>query len=366
MPQIRGLDSFAGPVFHAAQWPDDVDLPGKRVSVIGNGATAMQTVPAIVDSVASVTILQRSPQWVVPFEKFRLEIPEEVRYLFEAVPLYAKWYRLRLGWIHNDRLWPALQKDPAWEHPERSVNAINDLHRKHLTEYLQAELADRADLVPEVLPDYPPFGKRILLDNGWFRALTRDDVTLVTDPIATIGPDCIITDSGDKYETDILILATGYDVVRFLATMEIRGRSACTLREVWDDDDARAYLGMVVPGFPNLFSIYGPNSQPGHGGSIMFITECQTNYIVSALLQMLGQGIGSIEVKQEVYDSYNTRVDEMHANMVWTHPGMTTYYRNSRGRIVVNNPFRVVDYWHMTRKADLGDYLSDPIPRVAH
>ncbi|MEA2490076.1 MAG: 4-hydroxyacetophenone monooxygenase [Acidobacteriota bacterium] len=363
-PNIDGLEEFAGPSFHAANWPPGLDLHGLSVGVVGNGATAMQTVPAIVEEAKDVTVFQRSPQWVVPFEKFQLAIPEGVRYLLESVPLYQKWYRLRLGWIHNDRLWPALQKDPNWPHPERAVNGLNDIHRRNLTEYVASELGDREDLLKAVLPDYPPFGKRILLDNGWFRALTRDNVRLVTNPIARIVDRGVVTVDGDVHTLDVLVLATGYDVVRFLSTVDVHGRSGTSLREAWDDDDARAYLGLAIPDFPNLFCIYGPNTQTGHGGSIMFITECQMHYIMHLLRQMLSSDLGAVEVREDVHKVYNDRVDTAHAKMVWTHPGMTTYYRNSRGRVVVNNPFRVVDYWHMTRAADLDDYMTEPARRA--
>jgi 4-hydroxyacetophenone monooxygenase len=365
VPDIEGLDSFEGEAFHTGEWPENVDLKGRRVAVVGNGATSMQTVPAIVDEAAEVLVFQRSAQWVVPFEKFQLEIPDGVRYLFDSVPLYQKWYRLRLAWIHNDRLWPALQKEPGWPHPERAVSRLNDVHRGNLTDYLLAEMDDRHDLVDAVLPTYPPFGKRILLDNGWFKALKRGNVKLVTKPIARVAKKAIVTDDGVTHDVDVLVLATGYDVVRFLAPMEITGRSGQSLRSAWDDDDARAYLGMTIPDFPNLFCVYGPNSQTGHGGSIMFITECQMHYITHLLLQMLSKDIGAVEVRQDVHDAYNDRVDSAHAQMVWTHPGMSTYYRNSRGRVVVNNPFRVVDYWHMTRVAHLDEYLVEPAVATA-
>jgi 4-hydroxyacetophenone monooxygenase len=129
---------------------------------------------------------------------------------------------------------------------------------------------------------------------------------------------------------------------------------------VWEDDDARAFLGSAVPGFPNLLMVYGPNTQGGHGGSLIGTGEAQLHYIVSLLAQMLTEGIGSVEVKPEVYDDYNRKVDEAHANMIWTHPGMSTYYRNSRGRVVVPIPWRVVDFWQMTRHADLNDYVLEP------
>lgn len=359
-PAIDGLDRFAGPVIHTAQWPDDLDLTGKRVGVIGNGASSMQLVPAIAERTRSVTVFQRSPQWAAPFELLGVEIAEPLRWLIATVPLYRVWYRLRAGWTFNDRIHSTLQKDPGWEHPERAVNAVNDAHRRFFTRYLERELDGRPDLVAKALPDYPPYGKRILLDNGWFRSLTRDDVFLVTDRISEITEDGVITEDGTTHELDVLVCATGFQATRFLTPMDIRGRSGAGLRETWQDEDARAYLGMTVPDYPNLLILYGPNAQGGHGGSLIGTAEMQTHYLASMLRQMLERGIGAIEARQELHDEYSRRVDAAHEQMIWTHPGMDTYYRNSRGRVVVNTPWRVVDYWQMTRDANLAEYVVEP------
>lgn len=359
-PTIVGLSSFAGPVVHTAQWPEQLDLTGKRVGVIGNGASSMQLVPAIVERTQSVTVFQRSPQWAAPFELLHVEIAEPLRWLIATVPLYRIWYRLRAGWTFNDRIHSTLQKDPAWEHPERAVNAVNDAHRRFFTRYLREQIGDRPELLAKVLPTYPPYGKRILLDNGWFRTLTRDDVELVTERIATVRADGVVTADGAVHELDVLVCATGFQATRFLAPIEIRGRSGASLRDTWDDDDPRAYLGMTVPDYPNLLMLYGPNAQGGHGGSLIGTAEMQVDYLVSLLRQMLERGIGAIEPHRERHEEYSRRVDEAHERMIWTHPGMDTYYRNSRGRVVVNTPWRVVDYWRMTRKANLDEYVLEP------
>lgn len=364
MPDIPGLDTFQGPCVHTARWPDDLDLAGKRVAVIGNGASAMQLVPAIAPEVESLTVFQRSPQWAAPFDLFHAQVAEPARWLGRVVPLYRLWSRLRAGWTFNDRIHQSLQKDPDWPHPERSLNAINEGHRRFFVRHIESQLGDRTDLLSKVLPDYPPYGKRILLDNGWYRTLTRDNVTLVTDRISEIRNDRIVTTTGEEYVVDVIVCATGFDVVRFLAPIDIRGRSGRSLREAWDDDDARAYLGLAVPDYPNLFMIYGPNTQGGHGGSLIGTAEAQVHYLMDLLRQMFEQGIGAVECRQDVYDAYNRRVDEAHERMIWTHPGMGTYYRNSRGRVVVVTPFRVIDFWQMTRAADLGDYLVEPAAEI--
>jgi 4-hydroxyacetophenone monooxygenase len=362
-PAIPGLDRFEGPCVHTARWPERLSLAGKHVAVIGNGASGMQLVPAIADEVASLTVLQRSPQWAAPFELFQARVSEPLRFLSRELPLYRGWYRMRSAWTFNDRLHAALQKDPEWPHPERSLNPINDAHREFFTRYIEAELGDRRDLMDKVVPDYPPYGKRILLDNGWYRTLTREHVRLVTERIAEVVGTGVVTESGERIDVDVLVCATGFDVVHFLNSLEVRGRSGRLLEEVWDGDDARAYLGTSVPGFPNLFMAYGPNTQAGHGGSLLGMVESQLDYVVDLLEQMIEGQIGAVECGQEVYERYNDRVDRAHEQMVWTHKGMDTYYRNSRGRVVVNTPWRIVDYWHMTRSADLSDYDILPATR---
>jgi 4-hydroxyacetophenone monooxygenase len=360
LPSIPGLEDFKGPVVHTADWDDQLELAGKKVAVIGNGASAMQLVPAVAGIAESIVVFQRSPQWAAPFEKLQVGVPDDLRYLLATVAPYQAWYRARLGWIFNDRVHASLQKDPEWTNPERSVNAVNDGHREFFTRYLVSEIGDRTDLLEKVLPHYPPFGKRMLLDNGWFRTLALPEVTLITAPIERVESDRIMTSEGEQFEVDIIIAATGFDVVNFLAPMEIRGVSGIALREAWDGDDARAFLGLTIPDYPNFFCLYGPNTQAGHGGSLLLMVEAQIHYMMSILRQMFSRGLGTVEVRRDIFDDYNRRVDEAHANMVWTHEGMSVYYRNSRGRVVVNNPFRVVDFWKMTRDADLAQYLVEP------
>jgi 4-hydroxyacetophenone monooxygenase len=360
-PDIAGMDRFEGPMFHTAGWPEDIDLNGKRVAVIGSGASAMQVVPAIADRVRSLAIFQRSPQWAAPFERFQTLVADEMRFLLREVPLYQAWYRARLTWMFNDRMLPALRKDPDWEYPERSISLLNDKIRAIFTKYIKSELGDRQDLLEKSLPTYPPYGKRMLLDNGWWRTLTRDNVVLETDRVVSIDEQSVITASGTSYEVDCIVLATGFNAVRFLGTYELCGRSGRTVREVWDDDDAKAYLGTVIPDFPNFFCLYGPNLQTGHGGSYMTVAGSQVHYIMSVLSRMFEEGLAVVECKQEVSDVYNRRVDAEHEALVWTHPGMDTYYRNSRGRVSVNSPFRNVDFFQWTRSADLSDYVVEAL-----
>ncbi|PTX03351.1 flavin-containing monooxygenase [Pararhodobacter aggregans] len=356
VPEIPGLDSFPGDCFHTAQWPAGLDLTGRRVAVIGNGASSMQVVPAIADQVAAVTIFARSKQWAAPFPKFKAPVPAPIRALFRSVPLYQQWYRQRLAWTFNDRIHPTIQVDPDWPHPERSLNATNEAHRRAFEAYVRDELGDRQDLFDAVVPDFPPFAKRMLLDNGWFRTVARDHVTLVPDRLARVEGSTLIGADGSRHEADVLILGTGFRAADFLASLEVTGAEGQRLSEVWNGDDARAYLGTAIPGFPNLFTLLGPNVGLGHGGSVIAPIEAQMGYLCDLLARMFDSGAAAVEVKPEVHDAYNVRVDAAHERMVFAHKGTSNWYRNSRGRIVAITPWRHDDFWRMMHQADLSDY----------
>lgn len=354
---LPGLDTFTGTVVHPARWPDDLDVSGRSVAVVGNGASAMQVVSAIAERTQRLTILQRSPQWIAPSDDYFRPISDDEQWCMDHVPFYRVWFRARLAWIFNDKVHPSLQKDPTWEHPDRSVNAINDAHRRYFTHYLQTQLAGRDDLIAKSLPAYPPFGKRMLLDNGWFVALRRPNVDLVTEPIDTVTPAGVRTADGGEHHADVLVMATGFHTQRVLYPMEVRGRSGRTLNEHWDVDDAHAYLGITVPDFPNLFLTGGPNTGLGHGGSVVTIIEMQIEYIVTVLARMAADHLWSVECRVDVEEAYNDRVRAAHDAMVWTHPGMTNWYRNSRGHVTSTLPWRIVDYRDMLAEPDLGDFI---------
>lgn len=356
IPPLAGLDEFTGPVFHSAHWPDGLDLAGKKVTVVGTGASAMQIVPAIVDEVGELTIVQRSPQWVAPSGDYFRPIPDGVHLLTRHVPMYHEWYRVRLGWIFNDKVHPSLTVDPDWPGRPHSINRVNDAHRRMFERYLRTELDGRDDLIAASLPHYPPFAKRMLLDNGWYRALRRPHVRLVTDEVTGLDAHHVHTAGGTAIEADVVVLATGFHAQRPTFPLVVRGRGGITLSEAWHGDDGRAYLGMTTPGFPNLLIMYGPNSNLGHGGSYMYLAERTARYVTDLLCRMVDEGLGAVEVRADVCADYVEAVDAAHRTMIWTQPGFTTWYTNSAGRVVTNMPWRVVDYWAMTRSAPLDAY----------
>lgn len=356
VPEIAGRDSFKGPIFHSAHWPEGLDLAGKHLAVIGTGATAMQLVPTVADQVASVTVYQRSKQWARPIAGYSSPIGEGAQWLLRNVPFYTEWFRFNMFWRYGDGLLPCLRKDPDWPHPDRSVNAVNDRHREEMTAFIQSELTGHPDLIEKCVPSYPPYGKRILLDNGWYRTLLKPNVSLVTEGIDHIDGDAVVAVDGERRPADIVVLATGFRVAQMAGRLNIVGSDGVTLAESWGEDNPTAFLGLSVPGFPNFFCMLGPNSGPAHGGSVIFQAECQTRYITSCLVQMIEQDIAAVDVCRDVLENYVKRVDAEHEQLIWTHPGVDTYYRNRHGRVFSVMPWRFVDYWAMTHDADLKDY----------
>jgi 4-hydroxyacetophenone monooxygenase len=356
IPPLPGLDTFGGPCFHSARWEHGCELEGRRVGVIGTGASAMQFVPVIAEQAERLLIFQRSPQWAVPSPDYHRTVPDAKKWLLRHVPYYAGWYRFVLFWNVADRMYPSFRLDPAWNRPERSLSEVNEALRAALEAHIRSELGDDPELLAKALPDYPPLGKRLLLDNGWFRTLRRPNVELITDPIREITRDSIVTRKGDSRRVDVLILSTGFHAGKFLWPMEIRGRGGVRLHDLWDDgENPRAYLGIAIPGFPNLFCIYGPNTNPVVG-SVIFMIECQVRYILGCLRQLLERGGRALECRQEVHDDYNRRVDAEHEKLVWRHPRVRSYYNNREGRVITNVPWRLIDYWEMTREPDPSDF----------
>jgi 4-hydroxyacetophenone monooxygenase len=356
IPEIPGRASFAGPAFHSAAWEPQHDLRGKRVAVIGTGASAFQLVPELAKSVGRLFVFQRSPAWMAPNPVYHAAVTEGKKWLLRHVPFYARWYRFLLFWPGSDGLLPSLVIDTDWSHPERSINARNEEQRRVFTAYLEQQVQGDPELLAKVIPSYPPFGKRMLQDNGsWLAALQRANVELVTDGIREIGSDAIVCEDGSRREVDAIVFATGFHADRFLWPMQIVGRDGRDLGELWGDEP-RAYLGITVPGFPNLFCLYGPATNLAHAGSIIFHSECQVRYALGCLKALLERGHATMECRQEVCDAFNAELDATLERMVWSHPGMHNWYKNARGRVVTTSPWRLVDYWRWTRAPDLSDY----------
>lgn len=359
IPDIPGAETFAGVATHTAQWPEHLDVTGKRVALVGNGASGMQVAPAIIDKVEKLTVFARSKQWAAPFPQFQKKVPDPVRYLLMTVPLYQQWYRIRQFWTFNDRIHESLQKDPTWPEPDRALNATNDRHRQIFTAYVKAELGDRQDLLQEMLPDFPPYGKRILLDNGWYRTLTKPNAELVPARLSRIEGSTLIAADGSTSEADVLVYATGFKAAEMQSSYEIIGQGGQHLKDAWETDNPSAYIGSMVPGFPNFFTILGPNVGLGHGGSMIKAIELQTSFILSIISRMFERNAQTVAVTAQAHESYNARIDAAHNKMVWTHQGTENWYRNSRGRVVAISPWRNDYFWSLTRDVDPGAFTFE-------
>jgi 4-hydroxyacetophenone monooxygenase len=356
-PDIEGLETFDGPSFHSARWRHDVDLTGKRVAVIGTGASAFQFVPEIAPKVAHLDVFQRTPPWPLPGPTYHDDVPEGKKWLLEHVPFYGKWYRFWLFWMMTDGFYDAVKADAGWNGPIDTVGEANAALKAMVVGALRAQALDRPDLLEKIVPGYPIGGKRSLVDNGvWVKALKRDNVDLITTPIARITPAGVVTRDGAEHPADVLIHGTGFHASRFLWPMRIVGRGGVDLETAWNGD-ARAYLGMTTPGFPNLFILYGPNTNIVVNGSIIFFSECSVRYIVGALKLLAETGAQTLEVKREIHDAFNVKVDAANAQMAWGSPNVNSWYKNATGRVSQNWPFPLVDYWNATIAPNPEDFI---------
>lgn len=355
-PDIEGRETFEGDAFHSGAWDHDVDLAGKRVAVIGTGASAVQFIPEIADQPERLVVFMRTPPWMGPTPEYHDEVPKGLCWLYGRVPSYSEWNRFLIFWKMGDGVLDAVRVDPDWQGGEQSVSAMNDMMRMVLTGYLQAEFADRPDLLEKVVPAYPPSAKRLLRDNGvWAGALKRDNVDVVTEPIARITPTGVVTADGVEHEVDVIIYGTGFQASKFLTPMTVKGRDGIDLHETWAGD-ARAYLGVTVPGFPNLFCLYGPNTNIVINGSIIYFSECGVRYILGLVRMLLEGDADALDVRRDVHDAFNEAVDAENRSMAWGASEVSSWYKNDHGRVAQNWPFTLLDYWERTLAPDPDDY----------
>ena len=355
LPDIRGLDDYTGPKFHSARWEYEHELTGKRVGVIGTGCSAMQFMPHVVDRAAEVKIFQRTPNWILPAPDYYRPVAEGHRWLLRHVPFYQAWNRFRSVRRFGDTAWPAAVKDPSWQDGGRSISEVSDQMRQALTDFMAESVGADEALLDKVVPTFPVFGKRLVIDNDWFPTITQDHVELVTQGIEQITPTGIDLDDGTSRALDVIILATGFETNRFLFPMDIRGKSGTSLADRWGDDP-RAYLGMTIPDYPNLFCLYGPNTNIVHGGSIIYQVECQVRYIMSCIVEMIERDIVELECRDDVNLRYNEEVQALSKNLAWGHPDVDSWYKNSAGRVVNNSPFNFLEFWQRTHDPDFSDF----------
>lgn len=355
IPTFEGQDTFKGVQVHSAQWRPEIDLRGKRVAVIGTGATAVQLVPEVAKVAAKLTVFQRTPIWLLPNAKYHDTVSDGKKWLLKHIPYYARWYRFILFWPGTDGVLPNLRIDPDWPHADRSINAHNEAWREQLVKYIESQVGDRPDLLKKVIPSYPVMVKRMNQDNGsWFRTLKLPHVALESGRIERFDATGIVCD-GQHHEVDVIVYCTGFQANKFLWPMHITGRDGQLLEEFWGEE-ARAYLGITVPEFPNLFCMYGPATNLAHAGSIILHSECQARYIVGCVKALIDGHKHEMSVKRDVFQRFNDKLVDTLSKMVWSHKGTSSWYRNKAGNVVNTSPWRLVDYREWTRAPKLDDY----------
>jgi 4-hydroxyacetophenone monooxygenase len=360
VPRFDGQESFEGQILHPSRWPADTDLTGRRVAIIGNGSTGVQLLKPIARDAEQVFVFQRTPQWISPRDKYGQKLEPEIRWLVDNFPGYWHWWRYAaLATLFQSHGFVLPDKD--WQAKGGKVSPMNDNLRAFLTAYIKTETGGRQDLIDRLTPDYAPFSRRPVVDNGWYRALCRDNVELVTDDIARLVPNGIEAADGTLREVDTVITATGFDIVKFLWPAHYVGIGGRDLHESWSAADGpRAYLSMMVPGFPNLFMMYGPNSQPVSGGtSITTLYVVWAAYAAQCIVRMIEQGKSRVDVKRDAFDRFNADLDEEAKKLVlMTKEGAMEknyYVNNEHGRLQVNSPWYGPKFQQMCTDVDWDD-----------
>jgi 4-hydroxyacetophenone monooxygenase len=358
LPVIPGQRDFTGPAFHSAEWDHSIDLRGKRVAMIGAGASGFQIAPAIAADVDRLTVFQRTAQWMFPNPNYHAEVGPGVQWALRHLPFYGRWYRFLLFWPGCDKGLEAARVDADYPDQQRAVSEVNEIARIMFTEWINSQVGDDPDLLAKVLPDYPATGKRTLQDNGsWLRTLTRENVELVRTGIDRIDPDAVVTQDGKRYPADVIVYATGFHANKMLWPMTIRGRDGEVLSERWGERPS-AYLGITVPGYPNFFCMYGPGTNLAHGGSLIFHSECQMRYITQCLELLIAGGHRSVEPREDKAADWHDRSQAEMRKLVWSQPSIKhSFYKNSFGEVHILSPWRLVDYWAWTREPNPDDFV---------
>ena len=357
IPNIKGLNEFGGTTVHTAEWRESIQVQGKRVAVVGVGASSMQVAPTIAPQVSELYVFQRQPHWVMPNNHYLSDVPQPEIECLRAAPAYLAWKRLLFNWTYGDAAHPALTRHPDW--PVAVKDAINPFSAKLrdiMRNHIRNELRSRPELIPKMTPDYPPYSKRVLLDNNWYKMFLRNNVRLVTEGIRRVTKDGIETEDGQTHKLDVIVLATGYQASRMLHTFDVFNGRGVSLKDMWGEDDPRAYLGVTVPGFPNFFLMYGPNTNLAFGGSAIIHSEFQATYIRLCLDLMAERESREMECTEEAFTSYNRKLDERLNNMVWAEKSSTNWFRNAKGRVVTNSPWSMGEYWSLLRSVDTASF----------
>ncbi|GAA4039685.1 NAD(P)/FAD-dependent oxidoreductase [Arthrobacter methylotrophus] len=355
IPNLLGLDSFSGPVVHSAQWDHSIDFSGKRVVVIGTGASTLQFAPAISKVAEKVTIFQRSAPWLRPTPVLRQEIETGERWMLNNLNQYRAYYRFSIFLPRLIGNLPAATVDPDFPPTEVSVSAANEELRQELTAYLEEQAGDDEELRKQIIPDYPPAAKRVICDDGtWVKTLKRDNVRLVSQGVNRIDSDGVWL--GDEHvPADIILLGTGFKASDFLLPMSVSGIGGKDLHETWGID-ASAYLGVTLPGYPNFFCMYGPNTNTVVHGNLVFFLECQANYIIDAVKTLAAGGYRAMSLRPDVFAEYDKEITEASAKRTWGWSKTHSWYMNAEGRSTIMWPLPAREYFERTSHVRSEDY----------
>jgi len=343
LPDIPGRDEFAGPSWHSGRWNHDVDLAGKRVAVVGTGASAIQFVPEVAKVAGQVDLYQRSAPYVLP--KADRPYREAEQDLYDRLPLVRKADRLRI-FLYGELLTSGFVLSP------KLLGGPMQLWRRQL----RAQIADPG-LRAKCVPDYVMGCKRVVFSNDWYPTMTRPNVELITDRIERIAPGGVVTADGVTRPADVIVYGTGFKAVELLTPMQVTGRDGERLQEAWRDG-AQAYLGITVSGFPNFFMLYGPNTNLG-GNSIIYMLEGQIGYVLSAVQALEAQRLAWLDVRPEVQESFNSWVQKASRTSVWE-TGCHSWYTTATGRNTNNWPDHTFMYRYRVRNFDLAAYQVMP------
>lgn len=355
-PDIPGVELFAGEYCHSAAWNDAVDYRGKKVVVVGSGASAFQIVPTIAPEVEHLTVFQRSAPWMFENPIYHDTVPEGKKWCLQNLPCYTRWFRFLIFWPACDGAYDTVFVDPDWPHQERSINEMNEFVYTMFTDYIKSQVTDDT-LLEKVIPDYAPMGKRTLQDNGsWLKALHQPNVDLQTQGVASVSEKGVTAADGTFFEADVIIYATGFETDRFLWPMDIRGQNNTLLADQWGIEPS-AYLGVTVPNFPNFYCMYGPGTNLAFGGSLIFNGECQIRYIMECLKALLQTDQQALVCRNEVHADYDRRFRELHARLIWEHKSIEhSFYQNQEGKVTLLWPWKILDMWRWTKAVDPSDY----------
>ncbi|HEV8296148.1 MAG TPA: NAD(P)/FAD-dependent oxidoreductase [Acidimicrobiales bacterium] len=360
MPDIAGMDEFRGPLFHSARWDSSVDYRGTRFALIGAGASGFQIAPTIADDVAQLSVYQRTAQWVFPNANYHRGVPDGDQWAMRHLPFYGRWFRFLMFYPGAGLTIEGSRIDPNYDDGGQAISARNRERREIIAKWMTDQIGDDPELLAKVMPDYPATAKRMLQDNGsWLACLRKPNVELVRTGIERVVEDGVITVDGVFRPADVICYATGFRHNDYLWPMTITGRDGQILREQWGDEPT-AYLGITVPNFPNLFCLYGPGTNLAHGGSLIFQSECQMHYIMSALRELLRRGAKAIEPRLDVHDEYSRHYQDEIGQMVWAHPSVKhSHYKNPDGRVFTLSPWPIPTYWGWTKSFEPRDYVFD-------